>query len=153
MIRKYQPADCDEVLDVWSRASAVAHPFLSEQFLEQERRNIPEVYLPQAETWVWESAGHVVGYIALLGNEIGGLFVDPLHQRRGFGRALVDKARALRGDLEVEVFEKNLAGRAFYSSLGFRYLRQHLHEPTGFEIMRLRLPADNTRRANSNRGG
>lgn len=141
MIRQYQPADCNDVLYVWERASALAHPFLSQEFLELERHNIPNVHLPQAETWVWETDGRVVGFIALLGNEVGALFVDPAFHRRGIGRALLDQVRSLRGELEVEVFERNLLGRAFYAKVGFELLRQEVHQETGFPVLRLRLAA------------
>ena len=142
VIRKYRPADCEDVLNVWARASALAHPFLSPEFLELERHNIPNVYLPKAETWVWEADGHAVGFMSLLENEVGALFVDPEFHRSGIGRALIDRARALRGELEVEVFERNLLGRAFYAKLGFELMHQKVHSETGFEIMRLRLAAD-----------
>ena len=142
MIRKYQPADGEDVLNVWARASALAHPFLSQDFLERERHRIPDVYLPKAETWVWEADGHVVGFISLLGNEVGAIFVDPAFHRSGIGRKLMDRARALRGELEVEVFERNLLGRAFYAKLGFEIMRQKVHNQTGFEVMRLRLAAN-----------
>ena len=36
VIRKYETADCEDVLNVWACASAVAHPFLSHEFLESE---------------------------------------------------------------------------------------------------------------------
>lgn len=117
----------------------MAHPFLSREFLEQERHNIPKVYLPMAETWVWDTDGRVVGFISLLGNEVGAIFVDPACQGTGIGRALMDKARALRGNLEVEVFTRNLGGRAFYAKYGFELMHQKVHEQTGFELMRLRL--------------
>jgi putative acetyltransferase len=142
MIRKYQPTDCEDLLHVWARASAVAHPFLSQEFLEQERHNIPSVYLPNAETWVWEAGGRVVGFLSLLGNEVGAVFVDPEFHRAGIGRALMERARDLRGELEVEVFEKNPLGRAFYAKLGFQFLRRQIHDPTGFEVLRLRLAAE-----------
>lgn len=61
MTREDQPADRDDVLRVWVDASAL------------ERKSIRNVYLPGAETWVWEADGRVVGFISLLGNEIGGL--------------------------------------------------------------------------------
>jgi putative acetyltransferase len=140
MIRKYQVSDCESVLNIWNRASALAHPFLSQDFLKLERFNIAKIYLPQAETLVWEADGRVVGFISLLGNEIGGIFVDPEFHRSGIGRALVDRARELRGEVEVEVFTRNLLGRAFYERLGFKVLHQKLHDQTGLEIMRLRLP-------------
>lgn len=141
MLRPYRPADCDAILDVWARASALAHPFLGAEFLEQERSNIPNVYLPMAETMVWEEAGRVVGFLSLIGNEIGAVFVDPEFHGSGIGRALVEHARALRGDLEVEVFERNPLGRAFYARLGFEFMHRKTHEQTGFEVLRLHLAA------------
>jgi len=110
--------------------------------MEQERHNIPNVYLPVAETWVRVADGRVAGFISLLGNEVGALFVDPEHHRGGIGRALIDKARLLRGDLEVEVFELNTLGRGFYERVGFRPIERKVHEPTGFALLRLRLAAD-----------
>lgn len=142
MIRKYRPEDCDEVLSVWSAATALAHPFLSERFLEFERREIRNVHLPKAATWVWEADGHVVGFISLLGNEVGAVFVDPRFQRAGIGWALMDHARALRGELEVEVFRDNRIGRTFYAKYGFEPMLQRVHEPTGFQVVRLRLAAN-----------
>ena len=54
MIRKYEEKDIDELLDAWYSASQVAHPFLSEHFLDQERKNIRELHIPNVETWVYE---------------------------------------------------------------------------------------------------
>jgi putative acetyltransferase len=141
MIRKYRHDDCDEVLEVWAAASAVAHPFLSREFLERERHDIRNVHLRTAETWVWINAGRVGGFLSLIGNEVGALFVDPRRQRSGIGRALVDHARGLRDELEVEVFAANTIGRAFYAKYGFVPLRRRVHEPTGQEVIRLRAPA------------
>ena len=66
MIRKYQDDDLNELLDVWYQASLLAHPFLNATFLSQERETIASVYLPVAETWVYDRQGHVVGFIALI---------------------------------------------------------------------------------------
>jgi putative acetyltransferase len=140
-LRKYQLADCDDVLGVWAAASALAHPFLTEGFLERERQEIRRTHLPSADTWVWEADGRVVGFISLLGSEIGAIFVDPNFHRAGIGRALVNQARAVRGDLEVEVFERNLLGRAFYAQLGFEFMERKVHDHTGLGVIRLRLNA------------
>lgn len=153
MIRKYQPADCEDVLNVWARASALAHPFLSRKFQEQERLNIRKAHLPKAETLVWEADGRVAGFISLLGNEVGAIFVDPEFHRSGIGRALMDRARALRGELEVEVFERNLLGRAFYAKLGFVLMHRKVHHQTGFEVMRLRLAANDPLQPTGDTGG
>jgi putative acetyltransferase len=139
MIRKYEEKDLSELLDVWYSASQVAHPFLDEDFFEQERRNIAAFHLPNAETWVYELDGVVVGFIALIGNEVGAIFVDPKFHGQGIGRALMDKARSMRDVLELDVFKDNLVGRKFYEKYGFSKVNEYLHEATGFMQLRLRL--------------
>lgn len=137
-IRHYTDDDLSGVLSAWENATSVAHRFLPEDFLEQERYNIPNVYLPNTDTWVAEDNGTVIGFIALIANEVGAIFVEPDFHGRGIGRALMDKARQLHGDLEVEVFQKNAIGRQFYSSYGFSLLRKLEHEETGNVLMRLK---------------
>ncbi len=141
MIRKYRDQDLDDLLAAWASASEIAHPFLTQDFLASERQNIPNLYLPNAETWVFDDSGRVVGFVALLGNEVGAIFVHPSHQRRGVGRQLMDKARELRGELVVEVFTENTIGRAFYAKYGFETVAEKVHEQTGFDLLRLRLPS------------
>ncbi len=139
MIRKYRDQDLDDLLAAWASASEIAHPFLTQDFLALERENIPNLYLPNAETWVFEDEGRVVGFVALLGNEVGAIFVHPNQQRRGVGRQLMDKAKELRGELIVEVFKANSIGRAFYAKYGFESVAEKVHEQTGFELLRLRI--------------
>ena len=139
MIRKYDMADLSELLDVWHDAAQVAHPFWTHDFLEQERSEISRKFLPIAETWVFEREGRVVGFIALLDNEVGGLFVAPAHQRQGIGRALMDHAGESRDHLELEVFEDNKTGRGFYNAYGFTTVGGRLDEETGLRLLRLRL--------------
>lgn len=140
-IRPYEPDDLDDVLSSWESATSIAHPFLTEDFLEQERHNIPNLYLPNAETWVVERGNQVIGFVALIGNEVGAIFVKPEFHGTGAGRSLMDKAQELRGDLEVEVFKANEIGRKFYASYGFEPLDEKIHEQTGNELIRLKFTA------------
>ncbi len=126
------------MLNTWERANRLAHPFMTDAFIAQERYNIPNVYMPHAETWIIEQDGHVIGFLALIGNEVGGLFVDPAHHGTGAGFALMNKAKDLRGDLEVEVFKVNTIGRRFYDRYGFTLMHETMHEPTGQPVLRLR---------------
>lgn len=144
MIRPYLDTDLGQVLDVWYRASLVGHPFLDEAFFENERRMIAEEWLPVAETIVYEYEGGVVGYLALNGNEVGAVFVDPDHHRRGIGRALMDRARELRSSLELEVFEANPVGPAFYFAYGFKLVDRYINEDTGHPALLLRLDCSRT---------
>ena len=144
MIRKYTETDCEAVIDVWFIASAVATPFLSDDFLAKERESIRTTWLPAAETWVFEKEGNVVGFLSLIGNEVGAIFVHPSNQGSGIGRALMDHAASLRDELFLDVFEENESGRRFYEQYGFQFDHKHVHEETGYAQLRLFYrPAEN----------
>ncbi len=136
-IRKYNDTDCEAVIEIWYAASLVATPFLSDEFLTWEREQIREVWMPSAETWVFETEGSVVGFIALLDNEVGAIFVHPEAQGRGVGRALMDHAASTRDSLYLDVFKENAIGRRFYDRYGFKYQFEHVQEKTGRTQMRL----------------
>jgi putative acetyltransferase len=140
-IRQYNPSDLSAVLDSWEVATRLAHPFMTEDFIAQERKNTAEIYLPNTDTWVAEIDANVKGFIALMGNEVGALFLQPSLHGLGIGRLLMDKARELHGDLEVDVFKENTTGRRFYSKYGFKYFQETLHEPTGQKVIRLKYVA------------
>lgn len=139
VIRSYRDGDLDDVLDVWYQASLIAHSFLGEEFLAAEREEIAEHWLPIADTIVCEIEGCVVGFVALIGNTVGAIFVSPTHQRSGIGRALMNRARMSRPFLELDVFEANASARRFYEAYGFEQVSRHLHVPTGHTELHLRL--------------
>jgi putative acetyltransferase len=141
-IRQYENPDLEAVLSSWERATRLAHPFMTDEFIAQERINTAETYLPNTDTWVIETDDHVVGFIALMGNEVGAIFLQPEYHGRGAGKALMDKAQEIHGDLEVEVFRENSIGRKFYSRYGFSQLEEKLHEPTGRQVLRLAFTAN-----------
>jgi putative acetyltransferase len=139
MIRAYDDADLDDVVEVWYQASMVGHPFLTSEFFETEREQITTQLTRSAETHVYEVDDHLVGFVALVGNEVGAIFVHPDHQRRGIGHALLDHATTLRPSLELEVFEENVIGRSFYAAYGFEFVSARPEETTGHTVHRLRL--------------
>ena len=136
MIRKYRDEDADAVVAAWRAASELAHPFLTTQFLDAEADAVRNVYLAFAETWVTEVGGTVVGFIAIVENDVGGLFLDPRYHGRGLGRELMDKAVSERGSLNVEVFRENAVGR-FYDAYGFRGADEFIHEGSGQVTIRM----------------
>ena len=53
MIRKHTKKDIDEIIKVWYSASSLAHPFLEEAFMEKVKKDMRELYIPNAETLVY----------------------------------------------------------------------------------------------------
>ncbi len=141
-IRQYKLSDLGGVLDSWEVATRLAHPFMTDEFIAQERKNVAEIYMPNTDTWVAELEGEIKGFIALMGNEVGAIFLQPNCHGQGIGKALMDKAQEIHGNLEVEVFKVNNIGRNFYSKYGFEQLEEKLHEQTGQQVLRLKFTAN-----------
>lgn len=130
MILEFEPKHTDAIVDIFYKASLLAHPFLDHDFLEQEKINIREIYLPNVKTWILENKGVVVGFVSLLKNEVMAIFVDPQYHSLGYGKALMDHVVDEAGDLEVVVFKENSIGRQFYERYGFTFMSEYIHEPT-----------------------
>jgi putative acetyltransferase len=137
MIRKREEKDNDAIMSVWYEASSLAHPFLEDDFVEKATKDLRDIYIPNTETWVYENNNAVIGFISMLGNEIGGLFVTPSNHCKGIGTQLVNFIKELHGELEVEVFEKNAIGRAFYEKYGFVQIKRYYHSESNNDILRL----------------
>ena len=137
MIRKNTAEDTDEIVNTWYQAFSQVHPFLEEAFIEKVKKDMREIYIPNSETWVYEENNSLIGFISMLDNEIGWLFIRPDHQSTGVGTQLVDFVGKLHKVLEVEVFEKNMHGRAFYDKYGFKQIKQYTHAETNCEMLRM----------------
>ena len=141
-IRAYDGAkDLRALSAIWFEASRLAHAFIGERRLGEQRILIEETYLPNAETWVACFEDSPVGFISLLDTFIGGLFVAPDRQGLGIGRALIAHALALKGELELEVYTGNAQAFRFYGSLGFTEQSRRAEDDEGqpFENARMRL--------------
>jgi GNAT superfamily N-acetyltransferase len=122
-IRPYRPADFDPVNDLWRRARLQAFPDFQARkgyTAEEDRAFFRTVVLVKHELWVAEVNGVAVGFMAIVGDFIDQLYVDPDHQRRGVGHALIEHARQLSpSGLRLFTFQSNANGRAFYEKEGF----------------------------------
>ncbi len=141
MIRKYKTEDTEALISIWDNAEALAHPFLTTGVRDQVRKDMRNMYLSNAETWVLEDGEVPVGFIAMIDTEIGGLFLDPSQQGKGMGRQMVDHVVAIKGPLSVEVFKDNKIGLPFYERYGFAVTGEGLFEASGDETFRMAMPA------------
>lgn len=142
VIRPYVPEDDLKKLSrIWLDASLLAHPFIGEHRLLEQRTLIENEYLPNAETWVACIEDEPSGFISLLDTFIGGIFVSPPQQGLGVGRRLISHALNLAGLLEFEVYTDNKKAMKFYASIGFQELSRRAFDDDGhaFENARLRL--------------
>lgn len=61
-IRPYKETDLNAVLSSWENANKISQSFLTESFVDQVRHDIPNIYLPNADTWVADIDEKTVGF-------------------------------------------------------------------------------------------
>ena len=145
MIRKWQNSDTRPLLTLWLESTIFAHPFIDERYWYESEPIVRDVYLPSAQTWVWEEEGVVQGFVSVIDERfVGALFVAPEHIGRGIGRALLTEVCGQYPDLSLEVYQKNTRAVNFYHALGFRIedsaWQDETHQPTWI----MRWQADQT---------
>jgi putative acetyltransferase len=120
-IRRATPGDRDVLFDTWLRSVRATHAFVAEADIESFKPLVRD-YLASGETECWvvcDADGAVMGFMGLAGPKMESLFLAPEFHGRGVGRRLVEHARALRGELTVDVNEQNTAAVGFYKACGF----------------------------------
>lgn len=143
MIREYEESDIEELLQVWYASSSMAHPFLGLKFMEKEKMNVREIYIPNTKTRVFANEDGLDGFISMMENEVGAIFVRPEKQGQGIGKRLMDFVSQFHDDMEVEVFKDNKTAKAFYEKYGFKLLKEHTHEETTFKLLRMKFSKQN----------
>jgi len=150
-IRRYDPADADDVWALHERALRASNlEFLEDAPADADITEISERYLRAGGEFL---VGLVDGELVAMGGfQVGDreatirrMRVDPDHQRRGYGRrllaALEDRARE-RG-LERAVLEAHVrltAARRLYEDRGYEEAGRKTYGPTGDEFVRYSKP-------------
>lgn len=130
MIRAFQPADLDRVAELWLTANLQAHNFIAPAYWMDNLASVKEL-LPQAEVYVCEKDGEILGFAGLNGTSIEGIFVSPNMQSRGIGKSLLDFLKKKKAELRLNVYQKNIRAIRFYEREGFQIQGEGLDEATG----------------------
>ncbi len=134
-IRTFAADDTERLIEIWYESSIISHSFVPEDFWKQEKKNIREIYLKVAESYIYEEQGNFVGFISLLPpNEVGALFVHPEYQSRGIGKKLLEYAGNLKNGLILTAFIENPRAVKFYQREGFVITGEKLEKPTGHQL-------------------
>jgi len=136
MIRTFEAADLDAVMDLWLTANLDAHDFIPADYWQ---RHVPAVrkMIPAAEVYVSEQDGIILGFLGLSGDYIAGIFVKKSARRAGVGTELLHTAKKRREKLHLSVYQKNTPAVRFYEREGFYLISQGIDEDTGEEALEL----------------
>jgi ribosomal protein S18 acetylase RimI-like enzyme len=125
-IRALEEPDVEETVRMWRRSREGVQPELEERlgyspsddlrFFTSVLQNECEIFLAV------DSAGErPVGFLAIKGDSIEQLYIDPIEQKQGIGTSLMDFAKSRSADrLELHTHQTNAGARRFYEKSGFR---------------------------------
>jgi GNAT superfamily N-acetyltransferase len=119
MLRAARPTDAPAVVAVFQAARADALPYLPILHTPQEDAAFFGGLVDRGLVTVAKLDGRVAGFLALDGDWVDHLYVDPRAQGRGLGGALLRDAQAQRERLQLWVFQRNANAIAFYEHHGF----------------------------------
>ena len=130
MIRKLRRDDLDRTAEIWLDANLQAHDFIAPEYWKDNQEPVKKL-LPQAEVYVYESGGEILGFVGLDGAYIEGIFVAGKAQSNGIGKSLLDFLKAERPELHLNAYQKNTRAIRFYEREGFQIQSEGLDEATG----------------------
>ncbi len=129
MIRNLENKDIDKIMDIWLKSTIKAHDFISEEYWKNSYNTVKDIYIPIAETFVYEDDEDIKGFISIINNEfIGALFVDVDAQSNGIGRCLIDYALHKYKKLDLAVYKDNKKSVDFYIHRGFKIIKEQVNE-------------------------
>ncbi|WP_218185616.1 GNAT family N-acetyltransferase [Salidesulfovibrio brasiliensis] len=126
-----KPDETNHLVDIWLRASLVAHDFVAPDFWRANVSAMRDEYLPASETWVIEEQGRPAGFYSLSQDKLAAIFVSPELQGCGLGKLLLDHAKKQRDRLTLTVYTRNKGACAFYAKHGFLVAGEQLDAQTG----------------------
>jgi GNAT superfamily N-acetyltransferase len=119
VIRLARPEEREELEALQRRASLALADYRDQIDAHPDAIHLPPAQIANGQVLVAELDERIAGFVAVVGGELDGLFVEPAMWRRGIGRALVDEAthEARQRGLALTVVA-HPAARPFYESCG-----------------------------------
>jgi GNAT superfamily N-acetyltransferase len=119
IVRRADPGDALVISELWLRSRRAADIPPPVHADDEVRAWVRELLLPLCEVWVATADGEVAGMMVLEDDWVEQLYIDPEHQRRGYGSQLLEVAQTTRPALALWTFESNLGAQRFYEAQGF----------------------------------
>lgn len=132
MIRKIEDKDINKIMDIWLTSTIDAHKFIAKEYWQNNYNTVKDVYIPMAQTFVYEDEQGIKGFISIINNEfIGALFVDTAYQGSGIGKQLINYAVKKYKKLNLAVYKDNKKSVEFYLNRGFKIVAEQVNEDSG----------------------
>lgn len=130
IIRKFNEFDLKRVMRIWYDGNLEAHDFIDREYWDRNFGYVKRA-LSEAEVYVYEINGYVVGFVGIDDGYLEGLFVDKEYRGLGVGTKLVDYIKEKYDFFTLHVFENNYGAITFYENRGLIKKEESVHEDLG----------------------
>jgi GNAT superfamily N-acetyltransferase len=123
-IREIEESDVQTTVRMWRRSREGVQPELEARLnysAEDDLRFFTGTLLKDCCVWLAIAETRPVGLLAINGDSLEQLYIDPIEQRRGIGTALLNFAKEKSpARLQLHTHQANIGARSFYEKHGFR---------------------------------
>lgn len=130
MIRKMELRDLDAVMKIWLDSNEQVHDFVPEEYWKNHFEEVRSI-LPEAEVYVYESEGKILGFAGMMEDYIAGIFVAEKFRSKGIGKILMKYMKEKKQKLRLSVYEKNQAAVRFYQRENFQIRTEGVDDAVG----------------------
>ncbi|MDE6482572.1 MAG: GNAT family N-acetyltransferase [Rikenellaceae bacterium] len=130
-IKRADASVYDDLAELWERSVMATHHFVSEEDIVFFRSVVRDGFAA-LDTRYLECDGHPAAFMAIGGDKVEMLFVDPAYFGLGAGSLLM-RIAVEAGARYVDVNEQNHGARAFYEHLGFETVSRDETDDSGRE--------------------
>ena len=130
MIRNFKPQDIDRVMEIWLDTNIKTHDFVKSQYWKDNFNMVSEM-ISKSTVYVYEQDGMIQGFVGLVDEYIGGIFVTSEAQSKGVGSQLLQMCKSKHQNLTLSVYKNNLRGVKFYLRENFSQISEQIDQNTG----------------------
>ena len=122
--------DTKRVMQLWLESNLEAHDFIAKDYWESMYHLVQEQLL-QADVYVYEQNGQILGFAGMVDNYLAGIFVDKKYRSQGIGKRLLAYIKESYSAFSLNVYQKNRRAVDFYLREGLSVIGEGIDEDTG----------------------
>lgn len=127
MIREKKKSDIKYIMEIWLQGNLQAHKFIKEsywiEYIEETEKAIEE-----AEVFVYEEQGEIIGFIGIQKNYIAGLFIKEEKQQERIGSRLIEFCKQRKSEIFLYVYKENEKAVTFYLKHKFQIEGEYIEK-------------------------